>query len=668
MKDSQLFSVLSELSAVRIENTRLEKYINEIYKTECDVCGQSVQANTFLWHKNDSQPYAKIIDCPQCNKTFEQKISTNDLLKIKNTGNEKLHKSLAIRSVQFNNDPKLYQRIEEIISIYTPRSLFFLNTILQKIDNNIDSPEDKFILKMLLLNACDEGNMMWPWPSVRSHPRLISQPGTFQEKNLWNSIENSIPSWQFFEEPIPFSIYPDTFDDSKGVCLYKGRLQKLLQFDSSIQFQAVIAAIPRPMQAFWALSAIWSGWLFGEKSVIPLQSALSRKRYDWHWHTSALKTSFAIINQNIRHDLPVFAILSETEIGSLTSGLLSAKLSGFSLSSFSFNQEDETTQICWSQKYVPHKKKYQITEALINEAILNFLITKGEPASLLELYISGYINLLENDGIDFKPNKKVSEFYKESQDKVFAAIQNRTLFSKLASNGSHRILSKWWFNSDETPPFITLSDKLEKTILEYFQIYKTIELKDLLAHLHKTFPGLLSPDSKSILDILKSYAERKHEENNIWKLKKEENNSIREQEIELVYSQLEHIGRLLGFEVNISSDISWRLNEILEYSFGVFYTTCFSHWLSDREQMSISRKKIIILPAARFHLVHQKLQRNQILRELTKEIVFLNFNKIHSISNKRNFSIKDWENLISVGTEQAHFFDLYLKINNVHDQ
>ena len=69
---------------------------------------------------------------------------------------------------------------------------------------------------------------------------------------------------------------------------------------------------PRPNQAFWTLSALWSGWLWGRKGVTPMRSALSRRRYDWDWFAQAIRASFHSLAPGLIQDTPVFGLFSQS--------------------------------------------------------------------------------------------------------------------------------------------------------------------------------------------------------------------------------------------------------------------------------------------------------------------------------------------------------------------
>jgi hypothetical protein len=80
-----------------------------------------------------------------------------------------------------------------------------------------------------------------------------------------------------------------------------------------IPIAAVIGSVPRPNQAFWTLSALWAGWLWGKDAVEPYKVALRRRRYDWAWSATALFAIFEHLNGLLADGVPMFGLIPEPE-------------------------------------------------------------------------------------------------------------------------------------------------------------------------------------------------------------------------------------------------------------------------------------------------------------------------------------------------------------------
>jgi hypothetical protein len=163
---------------------------------------------------------------------------------------------------------------------------------------------------------------------------------------------------------------------------------------SSLKIKAVCAAIPRPNQAFWTLSALWAGWLWGREAVGSFKSVLHRQRYDWAWHTTALASVYKQLNNILGPDEQIFGIIGETELGYITSALVSAGFAGCNLQGIAIQEEDSQAQLLWKCNPVSDTPFKPLVESGITSA-KSYLESRGEPASYLNTISAALINIIE---------------------------------------------------------------------------------------------------------------------------------------------------------------------------------------------------------------------------------------------------------------------------------
>jgi len=77
--EAGLKSALAELAASRKGDERLETHLQNSYLTPCEKCGKEIQAQAFLWRKNEETPYARIYECPNCTDKGERTITPVDI-------------------------------------------------------------------------------------------------------------------------------------------------------------------------------------------------------------------------------------------------------------------------------------------------------------------------------------------------------------------------------------------------------------------------------------------------------------------------------------------------------------------------------------------------------------------------------------------------------------
>ena len=147
-------------------------------------------------------------------------------------------------------------------------------------------------------------------------------------------LERGVRLWTETASSVPFEAWPGKIPESGGICIYEGRLKDLAQeVKKKIPIAAVIGSLPRPNQAFWTLSALWAGWLWGREAVEPYKLALRRRRYDWAWNATALNAAFTYLFELLPFGTLFFGLLSEPEPSFLTSALTAASTAGFDLQS-----------------------------------------------------------------------------------------------------------------------------------------------------------------------------------------------------------------------------------------------------------------------------------------------------------------------------------------------
>ena len=258
-----------------------------------------------------------------------------------------LHRSRAFEKVVALNDEDRFYA-EEAISHYLPRPLYALTTIINRLDSLNLSPERKRALTALILLACDAGNTLWAHPAERPRPKQLSTPNQFREQNVWMMLERGLSLWSETGSTVVCEAWPTKIPESGGILIYEGRLKDLAHVvKKEIPIAAVIGSVPRPNQAFWTLSALWAGWLWGRDAVEPYKVALRRRRYDWAWNATALHSAFNHLRELLPEGVPFFAMLPEPEPAFLTSAFTAAGAAGFSLQSVALRTEHDPVQVIW---------------------------------------------------------------------------------------------------------------------------------------------------------------------------------------------------------------------------------------------------------------------------------------------------------------------------------
>lgn len=648
--ESDFKAALADLAVVKKGDERLQAHLQSLYMTRCEKCEQEAQAQSFLWRKGEDAPYARVYKCPNpnCKDEGERIATQEDIDRARRiAATDSLHRSRSFeRVVKLDDEDRIYA--EEAIAHYLPRPLYFLTTVINRLDSLNLTPERRRALNALILVACDAGNTLWGHPSERPRPKQLTIPNQFREHNLWTMLERGLTLWSETGSGVVVEPWPRRIPESGGICLYEGRLKDLAhEVKKEIPIAAVIASIPRPNQAFWTLSALWAGWLWGRDAVEPYKLALRRRRYDWAWNATALNAAFSHMFEVLPLGTPFFGLVPEVEPPFLTAGLTAAGAAGFDLQSLALRTEHDPVQIVW--KRGEHLKREtrepQVEEA--REAMLAHLTERGEPASYLHIHAAGLVALaashalrLKGQEFDDAMRKTQSVITKALDDPRFVHYSSGESIETGSWGLSHVTLSRkatkgpYQNGRDSSHPpdaqndmHESLSDRVEVAIVTFLQknpdsIY--LEIED---DLYPRFPGLLTPPKGMIYAVLNSYAEKT---GGAWKLRPEDAAQARRNEMNVIAAMIETVGKRLGYSTRkTGKNFLWEENGRMKYAFYVLASALIGRAIAETPHPP--DETIIVLPGGRAALAAYKEQRDPALAERMKKYRVVKYRLLRSL-------------------------------------
>lgn len=607
-------AALAELETAKKGDERLGAHLQSLYRTACEKCEQEVQAEYFLWRKGADAPYARVYSCPQCGDAGERAATEQDIARAKQiAATDGLHRSRAFERVaKLDDDDRVYA--EEAIEHYLPRPLYFLTTVINRMDGLNLPPERRRALQALILAACDAGNTLWDHPPTRPRPKQLNIPNQFREYNLWTQLERGLSLWSETGSPVALEVWPQKIPESGGICLYEGRLKELArEVKKEIPIAAVIGSLPRPNQAFWTLSALWAGWLWGREAVEPYKVALRRRRYDWAWNATALHAAFTHLFDLLPLGTPFFGLIPEPEPPFLTSVLSAAGAAGFDLKSVALRTEHDPIQILWKRGEHLKRETNDPDLSIVREAISSYLIERGEPASYLHAHAVALTSLAEAHALK-KNEQEFDEALRTTNLLIQSALAEDKRFVHYSSGES--VETGLWSSADfaKRPSGVSryaesLTDRVEVAVVTFLQknpdsIY--LEVED---NLYPQFPGLLTPSKAMIYAVLDSYAER---EGAAWKLRAEDVASARRKELETITAMLDTIGKRLGYSTRLAGkNHVWEENRAVQFAFYTLASALVGRALAETPHPP--EQTILVIPGGRASLVAYKASRDPAL-------------------------------------------------------
>jgi hypothetical protein len=623
-------AALADLSVARKGEERLGAHLQSLYLVACEKCGQEIHAESFLWRKGEDAPYARVYTCAYCNDSGERAATPQDMEKARKiAATDTMHRSRAFERVAaLDDEDRIY--VEEAIEHYLPRPLYALTTIINRLDSLDLTPERRRALNALILVACDAGNTLWDHPSERPRPKQLNVPGQFHEHNIWMQLERGVSLWTETASSVPFEAWPGKIPESGGICIYEGRLKDLAQeVKKKIPIAAVIGSLPRPNQAFWTLSALWAGWLWGREAVEPYKLALRRRRYDWAWNATALNAAFTYLFELLPLGTLFFGLLSEPEPSFLTSALTAASAAGFDLQSLALRTAHDPVQLLWRRGEHLKREIHKPDAGIVREAIHAYLLERGEPASYLHVHVAGLIALTESHALR-QEDQEFDEALRATQSLIQAALEQDARFSHYSS-GENVDTGLWGVSAsnDLSRYYDSLSDRMEVAVVTFLQKHPNSIYLEIENDLYPRFPGLLTPSKGMIYSVLHSYAEK---EGAAWKLRAEDVASVRRSELNTVATMLAAIGKRLGYSTRRQEkNYLWEENGKVERAFYILASALIGRAIA--ETPFPPEQTMIVIPGGRAALAEYKAQRDPALAKRIKNYQVVKYRLLRTLVN-----------------------------------
>ena len=647
---NDFLAALADLSRERRQGERLEIHLQSLYRTDCPQCNREIMADGFVWKKDSPAPHLKVVKCSYCQTSGEFPINAKDISTLNAIGGDSLHRARALERV--NIDHNVMAGAQEMLQTYLARPLHFLFTLINRIERLQTNEFNKKLLFALTLSALDHGNSIWAWQSSRSRPKQLSIPSQFREANLWQVLEKAIELWSHQEKPVQLTIFPEIPTEKSGICLYKGRLSSFLASHDTKPFSisSSVSIFPRPNQAFWSLSALWAGWLWGKSAVLPLRGALERRRFDWFWYSQAIHHTLTKLQQVIPPESLFWGVIPDAEMGFLSGTLIGAESAGLTLSGFALRSDQDIAQCTWKsgqrRQHVPHKSITQLSQ----KAISRYLTKRNEPAEKLQLFSASLEEIAKSNAIPITKETPPYYLIRDYQQEILELMNNKEKFSIFPIHIEQQEKELWWLNEivqENTP---TLSDRVEKYIYTRLVEEKSLSLLQLDHSVCEQFTGLFTPGYDWIRKCLATYAEPDLKNPDTWRLREKEFPQNRNMDRENLVMILRTTGEKLHFKVHNKEILEWQdpITNQVRYHFTFLPNSILSEIVM-ASQYPTAEKRVIIFPGSHSKLYTEKIVSNPKLEEKISAYGKVVKNRlIQKISKKEFSSLEDFDNHLNL--------------------
>jgi hypothetical protein len=608
-----LNSALVKLASSYKGKERLKPHILSLYETDCPLCGHSTSAVSFIWSKASRKPLRKICRCSACGEESLTEITDADLTKALAFREQSPTHARALTRVTSPTDPIRVQ-VENALATYPPRSVYALFTALNKVTGFSLSAEERANLDLILLHAfylCSQ--------SLGVSTYGDSDRETFREENVWFAMEDALESWIENGPPIPVTSWPDEPPEEGGICIFPGRIKELTPQLIGFPIRGLVMVYPRPTPEFWSLSALWSGWLWGQDAAAPLRGILSSRDLDWSWLVRASQITLQELGEALPDQIPVMGLMPGVEKESLLAWTTGALAADLECKSLILDPDNNQGQSYWvlnpssggSRGEYDHK-------ALIREAGLEALKNAGEPSHTLTVYSAGIIRLAEAGYPDLANQMEdAAEHYSKLLVDFEENIAYRQGFLHYPK------IDAWW-HQELVPAPLPQSDQVEIDLVRILlESSASVKYREIFQELYKRFTGPGKPRTNLVEACLKSYADQDPAHSNSWILRTCDQPANRIQDLREMEEIIRSIGKELGYQTRTDEVpenltlVIWELDGAIVERFFVSASGLL-HKIIKAGGLD-SESGWIILPGSRAGLIHYKMRHNPILADIIEE-------------------------------------------------
>jgi len=465
-------------------------------------------------------------------------------------------------------------------------------------------------------------------------------PSVYYEKNLWKEQERSIDLMTQPVNGVDLRFWP-AFPEAPGICLFRGP-ERALENPSDLKIGKILALPPRPNQALWTLSALWSAWLWGRESDTRFSQVLGRRRFDWHWHTLALHQALVRTRDITGAVAPMYLMIGEPSAGMMLATTTAAGCAGFHLEGIAVRGVSDPIEMNWAPAPKHEEVKAGNIQSIARSAIQDLFEKTGEPAEYLQLFTAVTAALEVNDGLPTDIGQFSQEKSSEIQGIIARLFSDRDFLRRFEATSQELDSGKWGL-TNALPGAETLADRVEKQVLSILQAQETISSLEITRQLNQTFTGWQTPASALVEFCLRAYADW-DPQTGLWKIRSGETLSNREKEMDVIAGLLLNLVEKLGAVVSGSNPLIWQIPSTRNYHLWISANACISQYCSQTDD---SVQNVVILPGSRAELLKYKLLRDPQLRErVSNDWHFVKYRALRALAARPALSPEVWQLLL----------------------
>lgn len=573
-----------EREYTRIEN-KVSATINELYATRCPRCGKTATVICMKWN-NAAPSEIRNLSCPNCGMIRNKKVDEADFARIRDTDGMQIPYWYPMDAKLQYPSGKPFLKKEKrnyIHELFSKRNLVALSILFNEVES-IGNDSIKDVMKLVFSSMLPQTTKMVLWsstsrPSWKLHSYWV--PPSNVELNVWDRFENRYQNVLVGKKETQDAIngfyklgksFNDLLSD-KTILISNQSAMELSRKPMSVPSDSVDYVFTDPPYGgsvqYMELSTIFASWLKGRDNDQRFRLNFDEEvtinksqNKDFEFYHKMLRASFDEVYRVLKPSGWLTVTFHNTSIRIYNSIIKAIVLAGFDLEKIVYQppakigakQQLQPYGSAIGDYYIrfqkPRTKRGLLAETeiageryerIIVEAVKRVIALRGEPTSY-SLIINSYSAIydeLKKSGYYLSEPEKIENVLKKQLNKEFVIV-----------NG------KWWFKYPDQVPFIErvpLNERVELSVMDVLNRKVKVSYDEILQEIFINFPNSLTPETQSVMDVLKHYAKKTKDGN--WMLDPSVKKRLNEHDN--IVEKLALIGQQAGYEVH--ADIQgWR--------------------------------------------------------------------------------------------------------------